>query len=52
MGDGRRGFELLLGKPEGKHPSSKPKIRWEDNIIWDLKKVVMRVIEKHLRRIG
>ena len=38
MGDGRRAHKLL-GKPEGKCPPDRPKIRWEDNIIWDLKKV-------------
>ena len=39
MGDGRRAHKLLLGKPKGKHPPGKPKIRWEDNITWDLKDV-------------
>ena len=31
--------KLLLGEPEGKHPPDRPKIRWDDNIIWDLKEV-------------
>ena len=39
VGDGRRAQELLLGKPEDKRPRGGPKIRWEDNIIWNLKKV-------------
>ena len=39
MGDERRTHKLLLGKPEGKRPRGRPKIRWEDNIIWDLKEV-------------
>ena len=30
---------MLLGKPEGKCPRGRPKMRWEDNITWDLKKV-------------
>ena len=30
---------LLLGKPESKRPRGRPKIRWENNIIWDLKEV-------------
>ena len=39
MGDGRRAHKLLLGKLEEKHPLGRPKIRWEDNIIWDLREV-------------
>jgi hypothetical protein len=27
---------VLLGKPEGKRPSGKPRRRWEDNIKMDL----------------
>ena len=37
MVDGKRAHKLLLGKPEGKRPCDRPRIRWEDNIIWDLK---------------
>ena len=44
--------QKLLGKSEGKRPHGMPKIRWKDDIIWNLKKAVMRVIEKHLLRIG
>ena len=32
MGNRRRAHKLLLGKPKGKRPRGKPKIRWEDNI--------------------
>ena len=39
MGDERRAHKLLLGKPEEKIPLGRPKIRWQDNIIWDLKEV-------------
>ena len=39
MEDQRRAHRLLIGKPEGKRPRDKPKIRWEDNIILDLKEV-------------
>ena len=35
MGDGRMTHKLLR-KSEGNHPCSRPKIRWESNIIWDL----------------
>ena len=39
MEDGRRAQKLLVGKPEGKRPRGRPKMRWEDNIIRDLKEV-------------
>ena len=32
-------LQFSTGKLEGKHPYGKPKIRWEDNIIWNLKEV-------------
>ena len=32
-------YYFLIGKPEGTHPHGRPKIRWEDNIIRDLKEV-------------
>ena len=35
--DGRKAHKLLLRKPEGKRSRGRPKIRWEDNIISDLK---------------
>ena len=34
MGDGRRAYKLLLGKPLGRL-----KMRWKDNIMRDLKEV-------------
>ena len=30
---------MCKSKPEGKCPHGRPKIWWEDNIIWNLKKV-------------
>ena len=39
MGDERRAYNVLLGKPEGKRPRGRSKIGWEDNTIWDLKEV-------------
>ena len=39
MGEGRRACNILIGKPEGTRPHGRPKIRWEDNIIRDLKQV-------------
>jgi hypothetical protein len=39
MGEGRGVHRVLVGKPEGKRPLSRPKRRWEDNIKMDLQEV-------------
>ena len=36
MGEGRDVYRVLVGKPEGKRPSGRPRRRWEDNIKTDL----------------
>ena len=38
MGD-RVVHRVLVGKPEGKKPLGRPRLRWEDNIKMDLQKV-------------
>ena len=37
MGDARREYKILLGKPEGTRSCGRPSIGWEVNIIRDLK---------------
>jgi len=32
MGERRGVFRVLVGKPEGKRPFGRPRLRWEDNI--------------------
>ena len=39
MGQGRRVYRVLVGKPEGKRPLGRPRRRWEDNIKTDLQEV-------------
>jgi hypothetical protein len=39
MGERRRVYRVLLGKPEGKGPLERPRRRWEDNIKMDLQEV-------------
>jgi hypothetical protein len=34
--DNRNAYRLLVGKPEGKRPLRKPRLRWVDNIKIDL----------------
>jgi hypothetical protein len=37
----RRGsYRVLVGRPEGRRPLGRPRIRWEDNIKMDLQEVV------------
>jgi len=36
----RRGvYRVLVGKPEGKRPPGRPRLRWKDNIKMDLQEV-------------
>ena len=39
MGEGRGVHRVLVGKPEGKRPQGRPRLRWKDNIKMDLQEV-------------
>jgi len=39
MGERRGGYEVLVGKSEGKRPLGRSRRRWEDNIKMDLQEV-------------
>ena len=39
MGNERVAWKRLVGKPEGKHPVGRPRMRWENNINHDLREV-------------
>jgi hypothetical protein len=39
MGEERVVHRVLVGKPEGKRPLGRPRLRWEDNINLDLQVV-------------
>jgi hypothetical protein len=39
MGEGRGVYRVLVRKPEGKEPMSRPRCRWKDNIKTGLQKV-------------
>jgi hypothetical protein len=39
MGEKRKSYRLLVGKPEGKRPLGRPRPRWVDNIRMDLGEV-------------
>jgi hypothetical protein len=36
MGEERKVYKVLVGKPEGKRPLGRPRRRWEDGITMDL----------------
>ena len=42
MGEKRRLYSIVVGKPEGKRPLGRPRRRWEDNIRRDLREVGIR----------
>jgi hypothetical protein len=43
MGEKRNVYRLLVGKPEGKRPSGRPRCRWTDNIKMDLLEIGLGV---------
>jgi hypothetical protein len=39
MGEVRGGYNILVGRPEGRRPRGRPRRRCEDNIKMDLRKI-------------
>jgi len=39
VGEMRGVYRVLMGKPEGKRPLGRPRLRWEDNKKMDLQEV-------------
>jgi hypothetical protein len=39
MGEERKMYRVLMGKPEGKRPLGRPRRRWEDGIRMDLREI-------------
>jgi hypothetical protein len=39
MGEERKVYKVLVGKPEGKRPLGRPRRRWEDGIIMVLREI-------------
>jgi hypothetical protein len=39
MAEGSGVYKVLVGKPDGKRPMGRPRLRWEDNIKMDLQEV-------------
>jgi hypothetical protein len=45
MGEDRKVYRVLVGKPEGKRPRGRPRCRWEDKIRRDLGEIGWRGVE-------
>jgi hypothetical protein len=39
MGDERKVYKILVGKPKGKRPLGRPRRRWEDGIRMDVREI-------------
>jgi hypothetical protein len=39
MGEERKVYKVLVGKPEGKKPPGRPRRRWKDGIRMDLREI-------------
>jgi hypothetical protein len=39
MEEVRGAYNILVGKPEGRRPLGRPRLRWEDNIKMDLREI-------------
>jgi hypothetical protein len=39
MGEERKVYKVLVGKPEGKRPLGRPRCRWKDGIRMDLREI-------------
>jgi hypothetical protein len=39
IGEKRNAYRILVGKPEGKRPLGRPRLRWENNIRMDLRDI-------------
>jgi hypothetical protein len=45
MGEGRKLYKVLVGKPKGKRPHRGPRLRWEDGINMDLREISCKGVE-------
>jgi hypothetical protein len=45
IGEGRKVYSVLVGKPEGKRPLGRPRRRWEDGIKMDVREISWGCVE-------
>jgi hypothetical protein len=44
MGEERKVYKVLVGKPEGKRPLGRPRRRWEHGVTMDLREIGLGVL--------
>jgi hypothetical protein len=45
MGEGRKVYKVLVGKPEGKRPLGRPRRRWEDGVRVNLREIGLGCVD-------
>jgi hypothetical protein len=45
MGEVRKVYKVLVGKPEGKRPLGRPRRRWEDRVRMDLREIGLEDVD-------
>jgi hypothetical protein len=45
MGEDRKVYKVLVGKPEGRRPHGRPRRRWEDGIRMDLREIGLGCVD-------
>jgi hypothetical protein len=45
MGEDRKVYKVLVGKPEGKGPLGRPRCRWEDGVRMDLREIGLEGVD-------
>jgi hypothetical protein len=45
MGEERKVYKVLVGKPEGKRPLGRPRYGWEDGIRMDLREIGLEGVD-------
>jgi hypothetical protein len=45
VGEERKVYKLLMGKPEGKRPLGRPRRRWEDGVRMDLREIGLEDVD-------
>jgi hypothetical protein len=41
MGEERKVYKVLVGKPDGRRPLGRPRRRWEDGVRMDLREIIL-----------
>jgi hypothetical protein len=45
MGEERKVYKVFVGKPEGKRPLGRPRLRWENGIRMDLREIGLEGVD-------